>query len=379
MSKKIHVVAFQNPFPADYGGVIDVYFRLRELRRRGVFVVLHTFVYADRKTRAEDLAEVADEVYFYPRHTGLRSWFSRLPYIVNSRRSNNLIDRLLADNAPVLFEGLHCCAQIGEPRLASRTKILRAHNVEHDYYSGLAKSERNPFKKFYFKTEARRLKRFEPRAVAHADTVLAISSSDADHFKKLYPEKTVLEIPCFFDADARNSQTSEQKRFVLYHANLSVAENISAALRIINDITTRLSEIPFVIAGKNPDPAILKAAASAPNVRIVSNPDDKQMESLVSSAAVTLLLTSQATGIKIKLLTTLVSGRHIIANEPMLRGTSLHSYCTVADTDADIIEAVKRLIDKPFEGRMLPSDYSPSDLAAKIIGIAFPNSRTSDS
>ena len=45
----LHVVSFQVPFPADYGGVIEVFYKLRALKQAGVDVILHCFCYKGRK------------------------------------------------------------------------------------------------------------------------------------------------------------------------------------------------------------------------------------------------------------------------------------------------------------------------------------------
>ena len=42
---KLHVVSFQVPFPPDYGGLIDVYYKLKALKEAGCSVVLHTYRY----------------------------------------------------------------------------------------------------------------------------------------------------------------------------------------------------------------------------------------------------------------------------------------------------------------------------------------------
>lgn len=36
---KLHVVSFQVPFPPDYGGLIDVYYKLKALKEAGCSVV----------------------------------------------------------------------------------------------------------------------------------------------------------------------------------------------------------------------------------------------------------------------------------------------------------------------------------------------------
>src|SRR5690606_33014572 len=101
-------------------------------------------------------------VHYYPRKLGKLQLFNNLPYVVVSRRSEALVDRLLKDAHPILFEGLHSCHHLGDPRLHGRKRLVRAHNVEHDYYAALAKAAGSAFRRSYFINEARKLQRFEP-------------------------------------------------------------------------------------------------------------------------------------------------------------------------------------------------------------------------
>ena len=114
-SRRLHVVSLQVPFPPDYGGVIDIYYKLKALKNMGYETWLHTFQY-DR-SRAEQLNEVAARVSYYPRHRSVIRQLSHIPYIVSSRHCSKLLDDLLSDNAPILFEGLHCCAFLSDKRL----------------------------------------------------------------------------------------------------------------------------------------------------------------------------------------------------------------------------------------------------------------------
>ena len=60
---KLHVVSFQVPFPPDYGGLIDVYYKLKALKEAGCSVVLHTYRY--EVAEQPDLLKVVDAVYYY--------------------------------------------------------------------------------------------------------------------------------------------------------------------------------------------------------------------------------------------------------------------------------------------------------------------------
>ena len=82
---KLHVISFQVPYPADYGGAIDVFYKLKALKEQGFDVTLHTFYYGERG-RQPILDELCEKVYYYPRHTGWLKQISTLPYIVVTRK-----------------------------------------------------------------------------------------------------------------------------------------------------------------------------------------------------------------------------------------------------------------------------------------------------
>jgi hypothetical protein len=61
------------------------------------------------------------------------------PFIVKSRANRKLLRNLQHDNYPILFEGLHTCYYLTHKKLADRIKIVRCHNIEHDYYDSLTR------------------------------------------------------------------------------------------------------------------------------------------------------------------------------------------------------------------------------------------------
>ena len=134
---RIHVVSLQVPFPADYGGVIDIYYKLKALKDAGYETWLHTFQY--ERGQSDELSKVAERVFYYPRQRSLMRQFSTDPYIVSSRRSSRLLKDLLADDSPILFEGIHCCGLLADKRLKDRIKLVRMHNIEQEYYRELAR------------------------------------------------------------------------------------------------------------------------------------------------------------------------------------------------------------------------------------------------
>ena len=134
MEKYLNIIAFNIPWPANYGGIIDVYYKMKALHQCGVKIILHCFEY--ERAHSPELEAICEKVFYYKRHTGLRTNMTLLPYNVYSRKHPELITNLLKNDYPILFEGLHCCYYINDPRLHNRKKIYREANIEHDYYYG---------------------------------------------------------------------------------------------------------------------------------------------------------------------------------------------------------------------------------------------------
>ena len=152
MERYLNIIAFNIPWPANYGGIIDVYYKIKALHQCGVKIILHCFEY--ERAHSPELEAICEKVFYYKRHTGLRTNITLLPYNVYSRKHPELIANLLKNDYPILFEGLHCCYYINDPRLHNRKKIYREANIEHDYYYHLAQAENHPIRKSFFRIEA---------------------------------------------------------------------------------------------------------------------------------------------------------------------------------------------------------------------------------
>lgn len=349
MPSHLHIVSFNVPWPADYGGVIDVYYRLRQLADEGVRIHLHCYTYG--RPQAKELERLCEEVHYYPRRTGLLRGLATQPYIVASRQSEELIGRLQQDDYPILLEGLHNGYVLQRLGCGSRKIALRAHNVEHDYYHALARAESNPWKRLYYTVEARKLQRYEP-VLSLASVVLAISEADASHFRTLGCSRVEVVPP----AHGHHEVTTQQGRgdYVLYHGDLSVAENRDAVRYILEELCP-LADFRLVIAGRNPAPDLLQEASRHKGVTLIPNPDDERLHRLLADAQVNLLLTHQATGVKLKLLRALYEGRHCLVNSTMVQGTGLAEACHVADTPQELCQQLTQLMGTDFDEAQL--DY----------------------
>jgi predicted nucleic acid-binding protein len=340
----LHIISFDIPYPPNYGGVIDVYYKIRTLHKLGIKIHLHCFEYPGRDRSAE-LNSLCEEVFYYPRKTGLRSAFSFKPYIVTSRKSEVLMVNLLKDDYPVLFEGLHSCYYIDDPRLRKRMKIYRESNIEHRYYFNLFKVDTNFGNRLYFLLASAKLRLYQ-KVLRNADLMLAVSQHDTDYLQRHFPDKNIYHLPSFH-ANNHVSVLPGKGDYALYHGNIEVSENEFAATYLITKVFDRL-DIPLIIAGMKPRDKFIKLAESRPNIMVVANPDDEKMFDLIRNAQVNILVTFQATGLKLKLLNTLYNGRFCLVNEPMIKGTSLDTLCETGNTPEELRTKLKELFSEEF-------------------------------
>lgn len=341
--KHLHIISFNVPYPPNYGGIIDVYYKLKALHAIGIRIILHCFEYG--RGEAPELEAFCEKVYYYKRQTGLATNLSLLPYNVNSRKDPALMANLLKDDYPILFEALHCCYYLADERLKNRIKIYRESNIEHDYYYELSKASRGLITKAFLRLEAWRYRRYE-KILAHADRMLVVSSADTDYLKQAFPQNHVEYMPSFHANDAV-TVVPGQSDFILYHGNLSVVENEYAALYLIREVFSRLTHT-CIIAGMNPSRHLQQAVAPYPHIRIKANPDQQEMDYLIQNAQIQTLITFQDTGLKLKLLNSLFSGRHVMVNSLMLTGSGLDELCVIANSPQEMILACNDLMQRPM-------------------------------
>lgn len=344
MQSHLHIISFDIPYPANYGGAIDVFHKIRCLHAQGIKVILHCFEYGDRKSSPE-LEKICEKVYYYKRDTSFINQLSFIPFNVKSRISDKLKQNLLKDNYTILFEVLHTCYLLNDPDFKNRKKLFRHSNIEHDYFLELAKGEKSFFKKIYLRVEAFKLKRFE-KQITYADYILSVSEADLEYFKKAYPNTPSVYLPSFHQFDELQCKTGKGN-FILYHGNLSISENYNASLWLIKNVFSKIKQA-VVIAGLNPPSHLLEEIKKHSHITLKQNCSEQDMQSLIEEAQIHCLFTEQGTGLKLKLLNVLFSGRFVIANNSMLVGTSLKEACFTANTPQQYIDVINQIFDKEF-------------------------------
>ena len=96
-----------------------------------------------------------------------------------------------------------------------------------------------------------------------------------------------------------------------------------------------------------------------------------QQYSLLRGDEAICLSTFQATGIKLKLLLCLFTGRHVVCNTPMVEGTGLAELCHVHDEVEAMRNSILACMGKPANGQALED-------RARILEDRFSNRRNAE-
>jgi hypothetical protein len=223
--------------------------------------------------------------------------------------------------------------------------MARMHNIEHEYYRGLMEHS-GLFHRLFFWLESIKLKRYES-IIRFATCVLAIKPSDAEHFNRI--NTNTLVVQASMPLASLNGEIKKTEPFALFHGNLSVAENEQAAKWLINVLNSQLTEdFPLIIAGKNPSEDLQKRA-DGKRVKIVENPDEEEMNRLISSAHIHTLFSEVDSGTKLKFLSSLSANGHVLVNSCISGDVIENEHFYLVDNPESYKATYKTLIAKEMK------------------------------
>jgi glycosyltransferase involved in cell wall biosynthesis len=343
LPEEIHIVTHQVPWPVDFGGVFDLFYKIKSLSETGIKIHLHC--YTKNGDQAPILERFCATVNYYPRTSFFSGTRFHLPYIVRSRSSQKLIENLRKDTFPIIFEGIHTTFPLLHDLGKDRKIKIRLHNVEFMYYRRLAELETDFFRKLYFKLESFLLKSYEKK-MARLFDFWSVSEKDAGIYKNQLHCKNISFLPVFLPWK-NVSSPSGLGSYCLYHGNLEVNENIKAVEWLLDEVFSK-NEIPLVIAGKNPSPSLKQKVYQYKHTCIVENLSEHELEDLISKAQINILPSFNHTGIKLKVIHALFKGRHCLVNQEAIEGSGIETGYEVFDGSIDLSNKIEHYFNLPF-------------------------------
>ena len=339
--KELQIIAFNNPYPANYGGVIDIFYKIKALSELGVKIHLHFFTEDRNDTSGLDV--YCETIYKYEKDNALWFHLSKLPFCVKSRQSKALLRNVKKLNCPILFESIRTTGILKDHHFKHKVAV-RCHNIEHEYSWGLYKSETNRFKKWAFALEAYKLKWYE-KYLEKADYLFLLSHNEFNYFDTRFTNKAVY-IPVFHEHETVLGKEGFGA-YALYHGDLSVADNIKSALFIIDVFKTL--KMPLVIASSIKVKVLLEAIDTCKNIKFHQVNSNAELNTLIENAHINTLFSFQKSGTKLKVFNALYKGRHCILNANMVDDPEILNECVVVTTTLEYQTAVKHLFTKEFK------------------------------
>jgi sugar transferase (PEP-CTERM/EpsH1 system associated) len=281
--------------PLDKGGKLRTWHVMRHLaaRRRITYVS-----FEDPSQTAADrlgMREVCRELITVPRRdTAKGTWrfyssaakyvLDRAPYAVAKYRSQlyrRTIENLLSRER---FDGVVCDflpPVVNLPERLPCPSILFTHNVESEIWRRHAENATNPVSRRLLAQQWQRMLRFESRALARFDLVLAVSEADARTFGRLYPRalhtpahvvQTGVETTYFTP-----SATSPRRAHLVFTGSMDWLPNEDGMTYFCREILPRIRQLEpdttVSIIGRSPTPAV-KKLADIRGVEVTGRVDD---------------------------------------------------------------------------------------------------------
>lgn len=340
---QLNIICFDVPYPADYGGAIEEFYKIKALHQLGVKIYLHCFVYGDRKEQSE-LNKYCHKVYYYKRERSIKDIFSELPFIVKSRMKDNLLTNLLSNDYPILFDATHTTGFLNHPQLKGRKKIVRLHNIEWIYYRILLAQAASLKEKIFFYQEYKKLKEYDRRLVS-ANVLSCLSQTDYEYYQEKFPYKKV-SLDYVFHENNDVSSIPGKGNYILYHGNLSLSDNYSLIIQLLSNELKKCTH-KIIIAGKKPDKSLVEFVKFKSNIELVPNPTDEALHGLMKEAHICLAMAANPSGVKLKLINSLFNARFVISNEAALTGSGLDSLVYITEEN-DLPDLISKLMLKEF-------------------------------
>ncbi|HET7899083.1 MAG TPA: glycosyltransferase family 4 protein, partial [Flavisolibacter sp.] len=200
-------------------------------------------------------------------------------------------------------------------------------------------------KKIYFRRESHLLRRYQTRF--NKEVKLAcLSETDQRSLEKRYGYHHAFFLPCFLPWQQLKSREGKGD-YLLYHGNLTIAENEKAARWLIENLADHLPQT-LVIAGKGISKKLQATAARYSTVRLINHPPEDELNALIRDAHIHLLPSFNQTGVKLKLLNAVLNGRFCITNEEGVKGSGISECLHIKNTADEWIATINELWPRPF-------------------------------
>ena len=364
------------PYPP-HGGVLQRgYNLLRELGRQHE-VHLCAFVHPDELRSEADIARSREELgrfckqveYFelWPKKSALHKLaalaagvFYPLPFSVLAQKNARLARRVRDLCASGAVDVVHLDT-IGLAPLrrfcGDVPTVLAHHNIESQLMERRADHEPGVFGRWYVRTQAARLKRYERDQAPRFARNITVSPLDSRQLETIAPGARALDVSNGVDIDYFKPLDVAQEPAMVYTGGMNMFANRDAVEWFIDEIWPRIRrELPqaqFNAVGAYPSRRVLAAAAAGIGVNAPGFLAD--VRPLVGRSSIYVVPLRVGGGTRLKMVDAMAQGKAIVATSVGAEGISGENgrHFVLADDPDAFAAAVVRLIgDAPARKRL---------------------------
>ncbi len=274
--------------PTDRGGQIRTLGMMKELHKRHTihFAALNSANNPEGPARAHEYSTSHTEVIQSPPARNslailpqlAASIFSPIPIAVSRYASRELLHKLQTLVREQKFDSIVCDFLHAAPNTPDLSKaVLFQHNVETTIWQRHAETATGP-KKLFASLQAKKMEAYERDISRRAKFVIAVSGLDADRMKKMFAITNVSAVPTGVDLDYFRKPATATTTDLIFCGSMDWLPNVDAVehflLEIFPLIRAQRPETTFVIAGRSPDPRVLRAAEGMPGVSVTGKVPD---------------------------------------------------------------------------------------------------------
>lgn len=370
--KALHVISFNYPYPPSYGGVIDVYYKIKALSDLEVKIHLHCFVNQVPEKIDPEITHITENVFFYQKKKNPFLYFSFTPFAVAIRTSVNLLHNLEKIEAPILFEGLQTTSLISKIKSKKHALYLRLHNNEAEYYKGLSFSEKNIFKKIIYKIEAIKYDGYQKKNLKEFKSVFCLSEKEYRETEEYSENAKLIHI---FHGNHQVKVLDKQGDYFLFHGDLSISDNKKALEEVI-ELFKGLPDHKLVVASDRASDDLKKKINSIENINLVPIETNQNLYHLLENAHANILLSFQNSGTKVKLFNSLYNSRFVIINQNITDDHSLKDLCLYGSNLQEIRQHIIDIAERDYTGSerrktILEKSHSDESKAEEMIKVIF--------
>ncbi len=353
---KILVVCSDFPFPADHGGRVDTWGRIKVLSELGWKI--HLVVCGKQRPSEADVNTVmayVEQIKLCDRSSKLADLLHVIPMQAQSRNELRNVN-LEGDYDYVLLEGDYVYPILNNPKIRHENVILRVHNDEAVYFKALARSTKNVLHKLYYHMESGKFAALQKKMLEKVDKYLFISNKEFESFQRKNPSAKSLFLPPPVNEDMFRAGTFQSKH-VVFIGSLFMPNNREAIqwyLGHIHPLMLKEPDYKFIVAGNSRNQS-LSWLEQYDLTNVILHDTPKSLDDIYNSGYLFVNPMQNGAGVKLKTIEAIQNGLPVISTSIGHEGTGLEDdeHILVADKPEEFYRRIKLLFDNPQRAKAL--------------------------